>query len=56
MTKAEIKDWVTMLGSNDRERIASIRELLHYANDDGMSAEDRTICQQELERLCQGVK
>ena len=55
MTEQEIKAWLRLIGRTDADRIRSIRELLRHANEDRMSAEDRTICRQTLTRLEQGL-
>ena len=35
--------WLHLLGSSDGTRRARLQELLRFASEDGMSAEDRTL-------------
>lgn len=51
MTTEEKRAWVRMLGKDTATRTAAIRSLLHHANGDRMSVEDRVICREELDRL-----
>ena len=51
MTDAEIKGWLDMLSSKPTEQIRIIKDLLRYAQGDGMSNEDRNICLKVLQGL-----
>lgn len=53
MTPEEERAWVQMLGSTRERQMATIRELLRYAHTDDMSAEDRTICRRQYQRLAE---
>ena len=47
----EVREFVRWLGGTRAQQLAEVRHLLLFANSDGMSTEDRTICRQALEWL-----
>lgn len=48
---AEIWGWLGMLGKTGRKQVEVVRDLLHHAAEDRMSAEDRVICKRALDLL-----
>lgn len=50
-TDEDTRTWLQLLAPDREERIWIIRQLLLHANEDRMSAEDRTICRKALEGL-----
>ena len=57
MTDKEQREWCDLLSFGhplkDRRKvqIAVLKDLIHHANIDDMSREDRIICQKQLDRL-----
>lgn len=49
MSDEEIKAWMKRLGRNRTTQKLIIRDLLHHANTDNMSLEDRQVCARALE-------
>jgi len=44
MTPYEIQEWLNYLAPTPAERLKVLRDLIRYAAEDEMSAEDRSIC------------
>jgi len=44
MTSYEIQEWLNYLAPTPAERLKVLRDLIRYAAEDEMSAEDRSIC------------
>lgn len=55
MTAAEEERWIAGLGKTWADRRRAVLELLQYADEDDMSAEDRGICMRWLTRLDSGL-
>lgn len=51
MTAADQRKWAAMLGRTAQQQAIVIHDLLLHATNDGMTAEDRTICVRQLRRL-----
>ena len=53
LTQSEISDWELLLAPTLPERIKVLGNLLKYADEDHMSAEDRIIVQSSFHKLVQ---
>jgi hypothetical protein len=56
LTPWEIKQWIRSLGATRQEQIKVLQDLIRHANTDRMSAEDRVLCKDTLERLQNDVR
>ena len=56
LTEPEQRAWADGLGHSPRERVAVLAALLRYAKEDGMTAEDRTICVRQIKRLAEEAR